>query len=153
MCFCTDISAHSKFDAGCILLKSREEGEGRGGCKRDGNVSRKNRVNSDKSQKKSNLGETHALNYHIQPAHEGCSNFNSGSEAATECLALRSFHLSSSAFLTPLSTVLSSDTWLPKFIVDSSGTHPTSYNPKNLHFTTPKRRQVSPPLSEGSVPK
>ena len=66
------------------------------------NVSRKNRGNSDKSRKKSNLGETHALNDHRQPAHESCSNINSGSEAATECVALLSFHLSSSAFLIPL---------------------------------------------------
>ena len=84
-----------------------------GWCKRGGNVSRKNRVNSEKSLKKSNLGETYALNDHRQPAHESCSNFNSGSEAVTECLALLSFHLSSFAFLIPLSTVLSSDTWLP----------------------------------------
>ena len=97
------------------VLKSREEGWGGGGevgwCKRGGNVSRKNRVNSDKSQKKSNLGEIYALNDHRQPAHESCSNINSGGEAATECLALLSFHLSSSAFIIPLSTVLNSDTW------------------------------------------
>ena len=32
MCFCTDTTAHSKFDAGRILLKSPEgEGRGRGG--------------------------------------------------------------------------------------------------------------------------
>ena len=30
-CFCTDIAAQSKFDAGCILLKSREEWGGGGG--------------------------------------------------------------------------------------------------------------------------
>lgn len=65
MCFCTDIAAQSKFDAGRILLKSGDDG-GRGGCKRDGNVSRKNRGNSDKSRKKSNLGETHALSDHSQ---------------------------------------------------------------------------------------
>ena len=104
MCFCTDIAAQSKFDAGRILLKSGDDRGrgGGGGCKRDGNVSRKNRRNSDKSRKKSNLDETHALNDHRQPAHESCSNINSGSEAATDCVALLSFHLSSSAFLIPL---------------------------------------------------
>ena len=30
MCFCTDIAAHSKFDAGGILFKSREDGGGGG---------------------------------------------------------------------------------------------------------------------------
>ena len=102
MCFCTDIAAQSKFDAGRILLKSGDDGGRGGGCKRDGNVSRKNRGNSDKSRKKSNLDETHALNDHRQPAHESCSNINSGSEAATECVALLSFHLFFSAFLIPL---------------------------------------------------
>ena len=114
MCFCTDTTAYSKFDAGRILLKSREgEGAGRGLMQKRWERLSQNRVNSDKSQKKSNLGETHALNDHRQPAHESCSNFNSGSEAVTECLALLSFHLSSFAFLITLSTVLSSDTWLP----------------------------------------
>ena len=114
MCFCTDTTAYSKFDAGRILLKSREgEGAGRGLMQKRWERQSQNRVNSDKSQKKSNLGETYALNDHRQPAHESCSNFNSGSEAVTECLALLSFHLSSFAFLIPLSTVLSSDTWLP----------------------------------------
>ena len=41
MCFCTDIAAQSKFDAGRILLKSGDDGGRGGGCKRDGNVSRK----------------------------------------------------------------------------------------------------------------
>ena len=31
MCFCTDMAAYSKFDAGRILLKSREVGDGGGG--------------------------------------------------------------------------------------------------------------------------